>query len=194
MGWTDPSDSEFFQIKSHVGSLCLIAVNEYLPSMTTAMGTSPAVRAEVAVIDGPGAGARYPDALFFGKKIVPQLKSSVGATVLGRIVHGQAKAGQSAPYQLDKAAPGDAEKANSYVAAYGDVESKPADTSHAGPDGYAPDQEQWRVQQSQQAQRQAPQPQVQAQPAPQLPPPPTYPATFTQPATVGGPQGDEPPF
>lgn len=193
MAWTDPSDSEFFQIKSHVGSLCLIAVNEFIPSMTTAMGTGAAVRAEVAVIDGPGAGARYPDALFFGKRIVPQLKSSVGSTVLGRIVTGQAKAGQSAPYQLDKAAPGDADKANAYVSAYGDVESQPADTSMASSQGYAPDQEQWRVQQSQQAQRQAPQAQQQA-PAPQLPPPPSYPATFTQPAAVGAPQGDEPPF
>lgn len=188
MGWTDPSDSEFFQIKTHVGSLCLIAVNEYVPSMTTAMGTGPAVRAEVAVVDGPGAGERYPDALFFGKKIVPQLKSSVGSTVLGRIVLGQAKAGQSAPYQLDKANGSDANKASAYVQTYGDVEAKPVDTSMAGPNGYAPDNEQWKVQQSQQ-QRATPPP-----PAPQLPPPPAYPATFTQPANVGAPQGDEPPF
>lgn len=189
MGWTDPSDSEFFEIKKHVGALCLVAVNEYVPSMTTAMGTSPAVRAEVAVIDGPGAGARYPDALFFGKKIVPQLKGSIGSTILGRIGQGQARPGQSAPYILEKAGPGDADKANAYVAQHGDVESKPTtpDVSMAGPQGYAPDNGvQWRGQ-----------PQAQP-PAQGLPQPPPYPqgngGTYTQPARVGGPSEGEPPF
>lgn len=197
MGWSDPSESEFFEIKQHVGSLCLIAVNEYVPSMTTTMGTSPAVRAEVAIVDGPGAGKRYPDALFFGKKIVPQLKASIGSTILGRIVTGQARPGQSAPYQLEKATGEDAAKANAWVAANGDVESTPVDTSMASPQGYAPDPSvQWRVQgqQAVPAQQNLPNAGYPQQSQGQMPPPPNYPATYTQPAGVGGPQGDEPPF
>lgn len=193
MGWTDPTDPEFFEIKKYVGSLVLVAVNEYLPVFTTAQGTAPAVRAEVAVVDGPGAGDRYPDAMFFGKRIVPQLQRSVGSTVLGRIGLGDKKAGQNAPYQLDKAGAGDAEKANAYVQAHGDVESRPVetDTSQAGGGGYAPDNEQWASQRNTPPQQQ-----------PSLPTPPSYPTTntgagetYTQPARVGGGQGDdEPPF
>lgn len=193
MGWEDPSESDFFEIKQFVGCLALIAVNEYLPNFVTSMGASPAVRAEVAIIDGPQAGKRFVDALFFGKKIVPQLRNSVGSTVLGRVVKGEAKAGQSAPYQLQKATAEDGQAANAYVKAHGDVDSKPVDTSMASPQGYAPDNEQWRVQQAQQ--QQAPQ---QASQHPQLiqhqgyPPPPPMPSTYTAPAAVGA--DDQPPF
>lgn len=190
MGWTDPSDSEMFEIKKHLGALCLIAVNEYLPSFTTSAGTSPAIKAEVAVIDGPGAGARYPDAMFFGRKIVPQMKGSVGSTILARIAQGQAQPGKGAPWQLDKAGPGDAEKANAYVKQHGDVEARPTttDVSMASPAGYAPDTNQWASQRAQS------QPSAPPQGLPQPPPyPQGGPSTFTQPAAVGA-QGEEPPF
>lgn len=194
MGWEDPSESDFFQIKDHVGALALIAVNEYLPAMQTTMGTSPAIRAEIAIVDGPGAGKRFPDALVFNKKLIPQLRNSIGSTVLGRIGQGKANPGQSAPYILEKSAPGDAEKANAYVAQYGDVESKPADRSMANPQGtYAADQPQWKVQQAQQQQyQQQPQQQFQQQPQGQgYPTPPPMPQTYVQPQHAGN---DEPPF
>lgn len=186
MGWTDPTDPEFFEIAKHLGSLCLIAVNEYVPSITTSAGTSAAVRAEVAVIDGPNAGARFPDAMFFGKKIVPQLKASLGSTILGRIGHGEKQAGKNAPYIVEKATAADAAKATEYVKAHGDVNSHPVqtDTSMASSKGYAPD----------------PAPR-EASTGPSLPEPPPYPgttasaSTYTQPAGVGGrAQDDEPPF
>jgi hypothetical protein len=173
--WSDPTDPEFFEIAKHVGSLCLIAVNEHIPTMTTSIGTGSAVRAEVAVVDGPNAGNRYPDALFFGKKIVPQLKASVGSTILGRIGQGEKQPGKNAPYIVEKARPGDADKANAYVKAHGDVESKPiAQTAYQ-----APSDENWKVAGA-------------AQPGSQqnLPTPPSYPATYT---SVGA-QSDEAPF
>jgi hypothetical protein len=183
MGWTDPSDAEFFEIKKYIGSLVLVAVNEYIPSFTTAQGTAPAVRAEVAVVDGPGAGDRYPDAMFFGRRIVPQLQRSVGTTILGRIGQGEKKAGQNAPFQLEKAGPGDADKANAYVKTNGDVESHPiTQTAYAAPADTSG--ENWKVAGAQ------------AQQAQGLPTPPSYPSTYTQPANVGaGSSGtDEPPF
>lgn len=183
MAWEDPAESDFFQIKNHVGALCLIAVNEYLPSFPTTMGPSQAIRAEIAVVDGPGTGKRYPDALLFNKKLVPQLRNSIGSTILARIGQGKANPGQSAPYILDKAGPGDADKANAWVAANGDIESKPADQSMASSQGYAPDNEQWRVQQARQQQA-YPQ-------AGQMPTPPQYPSSYT---SVPANQGDEPPF
>lgn len=186
--WSDPNDAAFFEIKKYAptedrpGALCLIAVNEYIPSFTTAQGTAPAVRAEVAVIDGPRAGDRYPDAMFFGKRIVPQLRNSVGSVVLGRIGYGEKKAGQNAPYQLDKATAEDAQKATAYVQANGPVESKPIVQTVNQPDTSG---ENWKV-----AGAQA-QSQGQSQ---GLPTPPPYPATYTQPANAGARGGDEPPF
>lgn len=183
MGWEDPSESDFFQIKNHNGALVLVAVNEYLPDFKTSMGPGQAIRAEIAVVDGPGAGMRFSDALLFNKKIVPQLRNSIGSTILARIGTGQAKAGQSAPYELHKAGHGDAELANAYVKANGDVEAKVGDVSQAG-GGYAPDNEAWRVQQSQQASRPP-------AAAPSLPTPPPMPATY---ASVPASTDDEPPF
>jgi len=186
MPWSDPTDPEFFEIAKHLGSLCLIAVNEYIPTMTTSAGTGSAVRAEVAVIDGPMAGKRYPDAMFFGKKIVPQLKASHGSTILGRIGQGEKQAGKNAPFIVEKATTDDAAKATAYVQAHGDVNSQPVttDTSMASAKGYAPDPATPR----------------EATSSPSLPEPPPYPGTVTggtytnQPARVTVPQDDDPPF
>lgn len=123
MTWDDPAESDFFTIKDHVGSLCLIAVNGFTEKFPTAMGERDTVKAEIVVIDGPGEGSRYGEALIFGAKIVPQLKGKIGSTVLGRINKGLAKAGQSAPYILDKASKEDAALANRWVKSHGDVEA-----------------------------------------------------------------------
>lgn len=189
MDWNAPSEGEFFTIKNHVGALVILAVNEYLPAFTTSMGVSPAVKAEVAIIDGPGEGQRYPDALFFGKKIVPQMKTQVGSVILGRIITGTARPGQSAPYQLAKASLEDAELANKWVEENGSIESKPVDVS-AGGGQYAPDNENWASQR--QAAPAAPQQAQQGVRVVQgagLPTPPAYPATYG-----GATTDDEPPF
>lgn len=141
--WDDPAESDFFTIKDYVGSLCLIAVNGFTEKFATAMGERDTVRAEIAVVDGPGAGARYGEALIFGAKIVPQLKGKIGSVVLGRIGRGLAKAGQSAPYILEKATVKDAELANAWVKKNGPVEAnvKPVprpEPAYAGADDEPP--------------------------------------------------------
>lgn len=192
MAWEDPSESDYFKIKEHVGALVLIAVNGFEPNISTAMGVGQAIRGEVAIVDGPDTGKRYPDALIFNKKLIPQLRNSIGSTILGRIAQGQANPGQSAPFILEKAGHGDAEKATAFVTKFGDVESHPADRSQANPQGaYAPDQPQWKVQQAQQQQAPQQQYQPQQQYAPQggYPPPPPMPQTYAQ-----APGDEQPPF
>lgn len=123
--WDDPAESDFFTIKDYVGSLCLIAVNGFTPKFPTAMGERDTVRAEIVVVDGPKKGAHYDEALLFGAKLVPQLKGKIGSVVLGRIDRGLAKAGQSAPYILEKASKEDAALANAWVKAHGGIDSHP---------------------------------------------------------------------
>lgn len=184
MGWTDPGESDFFKIKNHVGALALIAVSEYVPNMTTTMGPTQAIRAEVAIVDGAGAPNRWSDVLLFNKKLVPQLKNQVGSTILARIVEGPAKPGQSAPYELAKAMRDDAELANKYVQEFGDVEAKVGDQSASTSGSYAPDNGvQWASQRQQN------------QPPPQSQPQGLYARSGgSYPTPPAHPQTDEPPF
>lgn len=123
MSYDDPDTSDFFTIKNHVGDLVIIAVNEFMPNFPTAMGTRDTIKAEIAVVDGKNKGARYAEALIFGSKLVPQLRNKVGSVVLGRINTGLAKAGQSAPYILDKASPQEYDSADAWTKVNGDVNS-----------------------------------------------------------------------
>lgn len=128
MPFEAPGSADYFQMKDHIGSLVLIAVNEYKVGVSTAAGVSDIIRGEIAVVDGPGVGGRYGDSMIFGKKLVPQLRNQIGKTVLGRIRQGKADVGKSAPYILEEATLADAELANQYVKANGDVESRPSTT------------------------------------------------------------------
>lgn len=186
MDWNNPDEGEYFEIKKHVGALAIIAVNEYLPNFVTSMGPGQAVRAEVVVIDGPGEGARYPDALFFGKKIVPQMKAQVGSVVLGRIGQGQARPGQSPPYVLQKATQEDGKTANDWVNTNGPVESKPVDTSAGASGSYAPDDGVQWASQRQQPNHGSGHAQAQQRQYPDSAPPPSRPQVHAQP--------DEAPF
>lgn len=85
------------------GALLLIEPKEVATGIQTSYGTTDAVRADVAVLDGPHAGATIPDTLVFPKVLQGQLKSQIGAKVLGRLGQGTAKPGQSAPWLLSEA-------------------------------------------------------------------------------------------
>lgn len=86
------------------GSLILVAVQEaldHVPNANTKPGEkSPAVRADVDVLDGPQGNTHLANTLVFPKVLRAQLARSVGKTVLGRLGQGQAKTGQSAPWEL----------------------------------------------------------------------------------------------
>lgn len=111
------------------GSLLLVEVLAQEHGVQTVHGLADPVRANVKVIDGPGAGDSYDDTLIFPKVLIGQTKSKVGEKVLGRLGQGVAKPGQSAPWQLDAASAEDIAKAEAWVAA----NSKPAVTSAAPP-------------------------------------------------------------
>lgn len=182
--WDKPAESDFFKIADHLGDLVIIAVNGYEPNFPTSMGPGPAIRAEIAVVEGNKAGARYKDALLFNKKLVPQLRSSLGSVVLARIAQGVARPGQSAPYQLADFSPEDARKANEWVKANGDVVAHvEADPRSATGNAYAPDDASWAAARENSARPADPYPG-------RMPEPPARPQTY---ASVPD-QGDEPPF
>jgi hypothetical protein len=100
----------------HKGALLVVEPVSLEPGIQTAFGVSDAVKANVHVVDGPGAGASYDETLVFPKLLASQLKSQVGQRVLGRLGQGQAKSGQSAPWLLEAATAEDIAKAEAWIA------------------------------------------------------------------------------
>jgi hypothetical protein len=93
------------------GSLLLFRVlsyEEHVPTSYTIAGErSPAIRANVTVLDGTLAGENYVEVLVFPKKLQAQLRARVGKMVLGRLGQGEARKGQNAPWELIAATPQD---------------------------------------------------------------------------------------
>lgn len=117
--YATPSTATGMDLKEHLGNLLLIKVNEVVSGITTAYGPTDAIRADVAVLDGPAKGKTYDDTLIFPKVLQGQLRPNVGKRVLGRLGQGVAKPGQSAPWTLAAANADDilvAEKYDAYVA------------------------------------------------------------------------------
>lgn len=102
-----PATGAFFDWDSHKGNLLLIMVDEYvdhIPTVHTKPGEkSPAIRADIHVLDGEDAGAAYEGTLIFAKVMIPQLKKREGKMVLARLSQGEKKKGQNAPWNLDDA-------------------------------------------------------------------------------------------
>lgn len=100
---------------THKGALLLVEPTSFESGVNTKFGVNDAVKANVHVIEGPGAGESYEDTLIFPKLLVSQTKSMVGRKVLGRLGQGDAKSGQSAPWLLLEASPEDIKKAEAWV-------------------------------------------------------------------------------
>jgi hypothetical protein len=98
--FSSPASATGLDLKGLQGALLLIDVHSVESGITTTFGPTDAVRADVAVLDGPLAGETYTDTLIFPKVLQSQLRSMVGGKVLGRLGQGQAKPGQSAPWVL----------------------------------------------------------------------------------------------
>jgi hypothetical protein len=98
-----------------LGALLMFEVLEERNGIATAFGTSDAIVANVHVLDGPLKGGRYDDSLVFPKVLAGQLRPRVGSKVLGRLGHGVAKPGQSAPWVLSEATDDDKAVAKRYV-------------------------------------------------------------------------------
>lgn len=118
---TPAAPSGGLDFKELNGSLLLIevlSVEEHVPTVHTKPGEkSPAVRANIVILDGAQAGEKHDDTLIFPKILQSQLKGRVGQKVLGRLGQGVAKPGQSAPWQLAEATAEEIAKAEAWVAA-----------------------------------------------------------------------------
>ncbi len=114
--FADPGSSTSVEWGDLLGSLLLLTVHGVERDISTVHGVSDAVRADVAVLDGPQRGTVYDDALVFPKMLQSQLRSRVGQKVLGRLAQGEAKRGQSAPWMLNAATEDDKRVGRDYLA------------------------------------------------------------------------------
>ena len=97
-----------------LGHLLLVTPLEFKESITTAFGESSAIAVDLVDLD---TNEVYNDVLFFGRGLIANLKSNIGAQVLGRMAQGIARPGQSAPWILESATDADTQKAVAYVTA-----------------------------------------------------------------------------
>lgn len=99
---------DFKQLLGALLVIDVISVEEHVPTVHTKPGEkSPAVKADVYVLDGAQQGEEYPSTLIFPRILQSQLGRSVGQKVIGRLTQGSAKPGQSAPWMLEEATDAD---------------------------------------------------------------------------------------
>lgn len=102
------------------GSLLLIdvvAIEPHIPTVHTQPGEkSPAIRADIYVLDGTLAGKEFVDSLVFPKILQSQLRRSVGQRILGRLGKGEKQPGKNPPWTLREATSGDYAAADRWVA------------------------------------------------------------------------------
>lgn len=114
-----PASTEGPDFQTLRGALLLIKVisqEAHVPTVHTLPGEkSPAVVADITVLDGQRQGEQLVNTLIFPKVLQTQLCRSIGQTVLGRLTQGEAKQGKNAPWQLDPASADDASNARRYL-------------------------------------------------------------------------------
>lgn len=105
-----PGSASGLDLKTIEGCLLLIKPLTLETGINTALGEKDAIRADVTVLDGPGAPVEHNDVLIWPRVLQGQIRSNVGSGRfnLGRLGKGQAKSGQNAPWKL--ADPTDADK------------------------------------------------------------------------------------
>jgi hypothetical protein len=117
------SPADGFKPADHLEGLLMLRVlafEEHVPTVHTEPGEkTPAIRVNVAVLDGATAGQEFEDTLIFNKVIIGQLRARVGELVLGRLTRGEAKPGKSAPYIIKDATPADIEAGKAFIATKG---------------------------------------------------------------------------
>jgi hypothetical protein len=118
--FNDPSSSDLLPLDDLLGKLLLFTVYEETDPINTVHGPQTAVRADVAVLDGPKAGDKYEDALIFPRVLKSQLRRSAGGMmVLGRLGQGNKKPGQNPPWTLNAATDADKVLAQQFVDQHG---------------------------------------------------------------------------
>lgn len=106
-------------LSDYEGSLLLVhvlGVEEDIPNINSKPGEkSPAVRANVTILDGPHAETIHEDTLVWPKVLQSQLRSRVGELVLGRLGKGTKKEGKNAPWVLKEATAEDIQVADAWI-------------------------------------------------------------------------------
>lgn len=98
----------------HKGALLVIEPLSFEAGIQTSFGAADAVKANVHVLTADGS-EDFDDCLVFPKLLASQLKSQIGAKVVGRLGQGTAKPGQSAPWLLEAATDDDLAKAQAWL-------------------------------------------------------------------------------
>lgn len=128
--FAQPSMSTGIDLATISGSLLVVevlSVEDHVPTVHTIAGEkSPAVKANVYVIDGAKQGEEFPGALLFPKVLQSQLKTNVGKKVLGRLRQGEKKPGKNAPWELAPATPDDVAAAQRWNATRGMTSARSA--------------------------------------------------------------------
>jgi hypothetical protein len=114
--FSNPAPSSGIQWEGLLGKLLLIEPLSLETGINTSNGVRDAVRADVVVIDADGDGPEeYKDTLIFPKVLISQTRSLVGEKVLGRLIQGEPKPGQTAPWKLLEATEADIEVGVRYL-------------------------------------------------------------------------------
>jgi hypothetical protein len=122
--FTTPGSTTRLDYKELNGRLLLVEPRSLEEGVNTSLGVKEAIRADVAVLDGPTAGTTYPDSLIFPRVLIGQLRSRVGQKVLGRLGQGMASPGQNPPWVLSAATDDDKKIGVAYLSGQF---AKPAD-------------------------------------------------------------------
>lgn len=99
--WDSPGSTAGVDFEELNGRLLIITPHA-AEEVNTSFGEKECVRADLVVLDGPGALTEYKDTLVFPKVLIGQLRSTIGTgrMVLGRLGQGVAKPGQKPPWLL----------------------------------------------------------------------------------------------
>lgn len=113
--FADPGSASGISWEGLNGSLLLIEPISLEEGVKTVHGDKNAVRAKVAILDGPQSGEEYTDTLIFPLVLQGQLRGRFGQKVIGRLGQGEKKAGQKPPWKLLEATAADREVGMAYL-------------------------------------------------------------------------------
>lgn len=144
IGFGEPSTGSTIKAEELKDHLIVVRPTGHEEGINTVHGVKDAVRVD---IDDVETGETYEGALFFQGNLIGSFKGAVGTQLLGRIVTGQAKPGQNAPYLFQSATANqaDVQRATAFLTAKtaGSFAQPPAEApAPAGAPAAAPTPEQ----------------------------------------------------
>lgn len=137
-GFSNPAPpSEGVDFATLLGSLLVVevlGVEAHVQTIHTKPGEqSPAVRANIIVLDGEHADEDYSDTLIFPKVLQSQLRGSIGDKVLGRLGQGEKKPGKNPPWRLSDPTESDMAAATAWQARQRPAFASPQAAQSAAP-------------------------------------------------------------